>query len=141
MSNREGIFRRAVLLARSRGISSADGVASLTASGGDPVSLVDAEGFFARGMSTNLDRDTWLYMPTATAADQVRLVRATDPINQAYRHAGPDYGVSPVAERYLVLKDHPFRWNAALNEALRTLLFFPRLDEWTPRASSLAASA
>ena len=136
MSNREDIMRRAVQLARTRGISTADGVAGLTASGGDAVSLVDAEGFFARGISVNLDRDTWLYIPTAAAADQVRLVRATDPIGQAYRHAGPDYGTPPTNERYLLLRDHPFRWNGALNEALRTMLFFPRLDEWTPTVTT-----
>ena len=133
MSDREGILRRAVLLSRTRGISTADGVAALTASGGEPQALIDAEGFFARGMSTNLDRDTWLYTPDADAADQVRLVSQTDPINLAYRTAGPDYGAVPVSgDRYLVLKDHPFRWNVQLNEALRTLLFFPRLDVWTP---------
>ncbi len=136
MSTRAGIIRRAVLIARTRGISTADGVAALTASGGDEVSLVDAQGFFARGMSVNLDRNNWLYVPGAAAADQVRLITATDPITQAYRHGGPDYSSSPSSgDAYLVLKDHPFRWNAALNEAVQTMLFFPRLDKWTPTAA------
>lgn len=136
-STRTGIIRRAVHLAQTRGRSTSDGVNALTASGGDEVSLEDSTGFLTRGMSAQLDRNQFLYTPTATAADRVRIIAETDPVNTAYRHRGADYGVSPIDTLpYLLLKDHPDEWNAALNEALRQYLSFPRFDEWTPTDSS-----
>ena len=122
MSDRAGIIRRAVGLARTRGVASPDGVNALTATAGtDDVGLEDTANFLPRGASANLHRDQFLYTPESSAvADQVRLIAQTDVINTRYIHRGPDWSTAPAnGERYLVLKDPPQTWNAALNEALQ----------------------
>ncbi|KKK72528.1 hypothetical protein LCGC14_2902980, partial [marine sediment metagenome] len=143
VTTRAGIFRRAVHLAQTRGRSTADGVNGLTATTGGATTLADTTSLPPTGASTSLYANQWLYRPAANnAADYKRFVTATGytASTRQLTHGGPNYTENPLAGTddgtYLLLEDDPDTWNAAINEALRELLAFPRFDKWSPTSNT-----
>ena len=139
MTTRKQIRRRAVHLAPTKGLATVDGVNSLTATAGGATTLTDTGSLAPVGASSALYTNVRLYRPAAAnAADYVRLVDATgySGTNQQVTHQGPNYTVNPLASgddgSYELLRDDPYLWNRAINEALRTECFFVRFDEFTP---------
>lgn len=122
---------------KARGFASRDGVSALTSTAGAARTLTDTAGAFPTGASVSLGKGAWLYLPTAAAADQRRLIQSYDGALRQYTHEGPDYSAPTIAALatglpYLVLLDDPDLWNSALNEALRTLLSSIHYDEFVP---------
>ncbi len=140
-TTRAAIRRRAVHLARTRGVSSADGVTALTATGGSASTLIDTDFLPPPPAVANLYKKQWIYTPTLAAADQQRIVKDASGYSASTQtitiESGLDWSTGPVsATPYLILEDKPDTWDSAINEALRELLAFPRFDEFSPVSNS-----
>ena len=139
MSTRQTIRRRAVILSRTRGRVAVNGITALTATGGDANSLIDTTAHAAPPVPTSASRyRNWsLYIPEATnALDTERAIAEFDAEQRRYMINGPAYNTVPGSgDRYEILRDPPDDWNSAINEANKTLLWTPRLDEWTPASN------
>ena len=140
MSNRAGIRRRAVVLARTRGRASPDGgVTALEATGGSTTTLIDTSNATPGGASSRLRKNDWLMLPDAAAeADRKRLIASYDGDARTYTiDSGTVWSQAAASgDDYLVLKDDPDAWDSAINEALREKLAFPRFDEFSPVSAS-----
>jgi len=141
MTTRAAVIRRAVAIVRvnghSRGYATRDGVNALASTGGSTLTLIDTAGLPPVGAASTMAKGDWLYLPAMTAANQRRLVASYDASARTFTHGGPVYDGTTitalgVGTPYLVLKDDPDTWNAAVNEALRTILSQFNYDEVTP---------
>ena len=125
-----------------RGIATIDDENDLVASAGAVGSLTDLGVLPQGGASTALFTNAYVFRPKANnAEDVIRQVNATGyaGTTQVITHEGPNWTEAPLAGTddgtYLLLKDHPFLWDRALNVALKTLLFNRDEVEWTPTTS------
>lgn len=140
-TTRAAIRRRAVGLAmaegRSVGFASRDNVNALTATAGAATTLTDTAGLPPAGAAATTAKAWWLYLPTMAAAYQRRIVASYSGSTQAFTHEGPDYNATTITALglgttpYLVLRNDPDRWNAAINEACKQLLSQVKYDEIT----------
>lgn len=118
---------------------SADGVNGLTASGGSTTTLVDAGAAPPNGYSSNTHQNWHIYLPGASAADQVRVVASYSGSNRTWTiDTGENYATPPAdADSYLILKEHPqFEWDTSLNLALTQKCFFARYHEFDPTSET-----
>lgn len=136
-TTKAAVRRRAVFLARAdgrrRGLSSPNGVTALTATGGTTATLIDTAGLPPVGVSPLFAKRHWLNLPSAVAAgDRKRIIDSYTPASYTLNLKDPVLAVAPVAGTpYLILKDDPDTWNAAMDEAFRTMLSEVHYDEIT----------
>lgn len=132
VATRAQIRRRAVNIARtdgrSRGFASWNGTSQLVSTGGTLTTLIDTLALPPVGAASSMAKNDWIFLPSvATAADRKRLIASYAAATKTFTHGGPSYDAATAAELvagepYLVLKDDPDTWDAALNEAMRTLV-------------------
>ena len=139
-TTRAAVRRRAVVLARRRGRVTTDGVTELTS---DVTTSLDEVPDTTPGAglpvptSPSRFRNWFIYRPVAVnAGDQIRAIAEYGAQARRYLINGERYTAACSAERYEILRDPPDDWNSAINEALKTLLWTPRLDEWTPTSNT-----
>jgi hypothetical protein len=141
MATRATIRRRAVGIAmsdgRSVGFASRDNATALTSTAGGTLTLTDTAGLPPAGAATTTAKGWWLYLPTMTAANQRRIIASYAGATQTITHEGPVYDATTITALglgttpYLVLRNDPDRWNAAINEACRQLISEVKYDEIT----------
>lgn len=143
MTTRLEVRRVAVGMCPLRGLASIDDENDLIASAGGARELTDSGVLLPSGASTALFTNVFIHRPkAANAADVVRIVGASGYSAPDYRitHQGPNYTENPLAGAddgtYLLLKDHPFLWDRALNVALKNELFFRHDQTWTPTSDT-----
>jgi hypothetical protein len=134
---------RAIHLVPDKGLSSNDGVNSLTASSGTTSTLVDTTDLPPAGASSALFANQWLWRPNANnTGDYYRTIGGTGyaASTQTITAQAPVYTEAPTGGTddgvYRITRDPPWLWNRALNEALRTECFFVEIDEFTPTSNT-----
>jgi hypothetical protein len=141
MTTSASVLQRAVMLARSNGIgvgyATADGINPLTTTAGGTLTLIDTSYLPPLGATDLLNKEWFIYLPDAIAADRKRIIESYSPTSREFTLAGPNYATATINQMnagatYLVLMDDPDDWASAITEAVRNLLSEPIWGFITP---------
>ncbi len=135
MTDRKDVIRQAVTNSR-RGHASLDYTTALLATGGSTRSLIDTLGLQGQSISKSRFHNHWLWLPTAAAADEIRICRHDGFLAQSSEviiaEEEAAYASAITNEQYLIVRDNPMHWKAALNAVLDVGLFERKTATWTP---------
>jgi hypothetical protein len=134
----------AIANGRSRGFASRDGgTTALATTGGDANTLIDTAALPpGTSMPASYMAGDFIHLPAMTAANQRRIIASYSGSAQSFDTDGPVWDATTitalgVGTPYLLTKDDPDLWTAAMAEANLRLLSRINYDTVTPTAASV----